>query len=125
MTEQLTPQLSEAEIKEYEEKCESLAKAHNVSKVHAAVIIQPGSLERHVCYIKEPNFPTKLNILNKMVSVGVYPAANELREACVIKEASSPLTYGEAPECDPYKIGVVNFCIPLIEAYSVASDKKK
>ena len=121
----LTAELSEQEIQQYEDKCVVLAKENNVPKVHACVIITPDTLERQVCYIKEPNFVTKINVLNKMTTLGVYPGANELREACIIKEASSPLTYGESPECDPYKIGVVNFCMGIITTYQSILDKKK
>lgn len=125
MSEILTDLLTEDEIKGFDERCEALAKEHNVPKVHACVIVTPGTLERHVCFIKEPNFTTKLNVLNKMSTLGIHPGANELREACMIKSASSPLTYGESPECDPYKIGVINFCMGIINAYQNVLDKKK
>lgn len=121
----LTPELTEEERLAYDEKCASLAKLHNVSKVHACVILTPGTFERQVCFIKEPNFPTKLNVASKMTQIGYQLGANELREACTIKDESSPLTYGESADCDPYKMGVVNFCMGLISAYNNILDKKK
>lgn len=121
----LTAVLTDDEIQAYNDKCEALAKEHNVSKVHACVIITPVTFERQVCFIKEPNFPTKLNVAAKMTQVSYQHGADELREACTLKQVSSPLTYGETPECDPYKMGVMNFCMGLITAYNNVLDKKK
>ena len=121
----LTEQLTAEEIQAYEDKCTALAEQNNVSKVHACVIVTPNTFERQVCFLKDPNFSTKLNVLNKMATLGVYPGANELREACTIKDASSPLTYGDSPECDSYKLGVVNFCMGIIDSYKNVLDKKK
>ena len=62
--------------------------------------------------------------MDKMTSIGVYMGANELREACTLKEYSDPLTYGDSPECDPYKMGVINFCMGIIHSFHPASKKK-
>lgn len=121
----LTEKLTEEEIASYDEKCTELAKRENVSKVHCCVIVTPDTFERRACFIREPNFPTKLNVLGKMVNVGIYPASDELREACTIKDASDPLTYGESSECDDYKLGVVNFCMGIIKPMQNAYSKKK
>lgn len=125
MAELLTEILSEEEIAAYDERCIEIAKRENVSKVHCCVIVTPVTFERRACFIREPNFPTKVNVLGKMTEIGYHHGANELREACTIKDASDPLTYGESPECDPYKIGVINFCMGLIRAYNNVLDKKK
>ena len=117
--------LSEDEIAAYDSQCNELAKRESVPKVHCCVIVKPGTFERVACFIREPNFPTKLNVLSKMVSLGIYPASDELREACTIKDASDPLTYGESAECDDYKLGVVNFCMGIIKPLQNVYDKKK
>lgn len=122
---ELTAELTPEEIQTYNDKCEVLAKEYNVSKVHACVIVTPVTFERQVCYIKEPNYPTKLNVAAKMTNVSYQHGGDELRQACTIKEASSPLTYGESSDCDPYKMGVTNFCMGLITAYNNVLDKKK
>lgn len=124
MTEQLTPQLSEAEIKEYEEKADALAKEHNVSMVHPIVQIDPETLQRHACYLKEPNYATKVAVMDKSLTVGPYQAGEELRSACVIKEASDPITYSDAPESDRYKLGVVDYCIMMVRRLQNQFKKK-
>jgi hypothetical protein len=121
----LTAELTAEEKQGYDDKCIALATQYNVPVVHCCVIITPVTFERCVCYLKEPNFMTKLTTLSKMTRSGIQLAANELREACLIKEVSDPITYGESWECDPYKIGVVNFCMGLIDAYNNVFDKKK
>ena len=121
----MTEQLTEEEIKAYEDRAAALAKEYNVSQVHVCVQVTPETLERRACYIKEPNFMTKLTVMGKMVRVDMYVAANELREACIIKEASDPITYGDSPECDPYKLGVISFCFGIIDTYHNILNKKK
>lgn len=106
--------LSEEETAEYDQKAEALAKANNVSKVHPIVQIDPETLSRHVCYLKEPNYLTKIRVMDKATTIGVYTAADELREACLIREASDSITYGEAPECDRYKMGVTDYALTMV-----------
>lgn len=106
--------LSEEETAEYDQKAEALAKANNVSKVHPIVQIDPETLSRHVCYLKEPNYSTKIRVMDKATTIGVYTAADELREACLIREASDSITYGEAPECDRYKMGVTDYALTMV-----------
>lgn len=106
--------LSDEEIAEYNDKAEALAKGHNVSKVHPVVQIEPETLDRHVCYLKEPNYLTKIRVMDKATTVGVYTAADELREACLIREASDSITYGEAPECDRFKMGVTDYALTMV-----------
>ena len=73
------------------------------------------TLERIVCYVKEPNFETKIRVMDKAVSsAGLYTAANELREACTIKEYSDQRTFSESTKYDKFKMGVVDFCMNMI-----------
>lgn len=118
------PDLTELEIKDYDKRCEDLAKKYGISKVHACVFIEPDSNRRVPAFLKEPNFPTKITVLDKVTTVGIYNASVLLMEATILKEDSDPLTYGEAPECDDYKIGVVNFCIGLIRTKENVYKKK-
>lgn len=107
-------ELSEEEIAEYEAKAVALAKKEIVSKVHPVVQIDPETLGRHVCYLKEPNYSTKIRVMDKATTLGIYTAADELREACIIKEASDPITYGDSPECDRYKMGATDYAITMV-----------
>lgn len=114
MDNKFTPELTEEEIQMYADKAEALAKEKGVSKVHVVVQINPETLERSACYLKEPNYPTKLAVLDKYVKLGIYLASDELREACVIREASDAITYGDSPECDRFKIGITDYCMGII-----------
>lgn len=120
----LTAELTENEINEYGEVAERLAKEKVVSKVHPVVQIDPVSLERKVCYISEPNYATKLAVMDKASTVGPYRAADELREACLIKEASDAITYSESPESDRYKLGVTEYCMGIVNRLQNQFKKK-
>jgi len=106
--------LSDAERAEYAERAEALAKQKAVSKVHPVVQIDPDTLERHVCYLTEPSYSTKIRVMDKATTLGVYTAADELRLACLISEASDPITYGDSPECDRYKLGVTDYALTMV-----------
>lgn len=110
----LTPSLTDEEVKEYDTQATHLAKKHSVSKVHPIVQIDPETLNRHVCYIREPDYTTKIRVMDKMATLGIYTAAEELRQACLLQEPSDPITYSESPESDRYKMGVVDYCLTLI-----------
>lgn len=120
----LTPELTEIEINDYQDKADSLAREKGVSKVHPVVQIDPETLERKVCYLSEPNYSTKLNVMDKALTVGPYMAGEELRQACVIKEASDAITYGDSPECDRYKLGVVDYAILMVKRLQNQFKKK-
>ncbi len=109
----LEKNLTQEELDFYDKKADSL-RANGVSKVHAVVQINPDTLERTVCYLNEPNYITKIRVMDKAITVGAYTAADELREACLLKEASDPITYGESAECDRYKMGVVDYCLTMV-----------
>lgn len=110
----LTPELTQEEIKQYDERAEGLAREKGVSKVHPVVQINPDTLERKACYLTEPNYSTKIRVMDKATTLGIYTAADELREACIIREASDAITYGESPECDRYKLGVTDYALTMV-----------
>lgn len=107
-------ELSDEEIAAYQAKAEALAKEKNVSKVHPVVQIDPETYERKVCYLSEPNYLTKIRVMDKATTLGIYTAADELREACLIREASDAITYGESPECDRYKLGITDYALTIV-----------
>lgn len=108
------PKLTDEETKFYDDKCSELEKRESVSKVHVVVQMDPGTFERKACYLTEPNYLTKIRVMDKATTSGVYTAADELREACVLKDVSDAITYSEAPESDRYKMGVVDYCLTMI-----------
>lgn len=120
----LLPELSEDENKAYDDKAAHLAKELNVSKVHVVVQIDKETFERTVCYLKEPNYPTKINVLNKASQLGAWAAGDELREASVIKESSDARTYGESAECDAYKLGITEYCMGMVTRMTNQFKKK-
>jgi hypothetical protein len=112
----LEKELTEVEIAELEKKCLELAEKHNVAKVYPCVQIKnDGSNERVISFVKEPNFETKLALMDISNSLGIHQAGNNLRMMCQLTEESNPLTYGEHWECDKYKLGVAQFCLGIIE----------
>lgn len=120
----LPDELTAEETKTYQDKADELAKKHEVSKVHPVVQIDKDTKERKVCYLKEPNYTTKIRVMDKVVQGGTYTAADELREAIVIKDASDPITYGESPECDAYKLGITDYCLTIVRRLSNQFKKK-
>lgn len=126
--EPLSPELSQEELQQFQEKCDELAKQHNVGQVHCCVQIrrEDGSNERIVSYIKEPNYMTKLALMDKAAQLNaVMMASEELRLLCQIKEESHPLTYSENWQADKYKLGVTKFCAEIIELAQNEYTKKK
>lgn len=120
----LTAELTEDEVKHYETRAEELAREKNVSKVHPIVQIDPDTMQRHVCYLSEPNYVTKLAVMDKALTVGPYIAGEELRQACIIKEASDAITYSDSPESDRYKLGAVDYCILMVKRLQNQFKKK-
>lgn len=116
--------LSDEEISEYRSCAKNLEKQLSVSEVHVVVQIDPDTLERKVCYLREPNYVTKIRVMDKATTLGVYTAADELREISVIKESSDAITYGESPECDRYKLGVVDYCLGMVSRLQNQFKKK-
>lgn len=124
MSKKLTPELTVAEIKMYDETAAELAKQKNVSKVHPVVQMDPVTFERKVCYIQEPNYITKVTVLNKATQTGPWIAADELRELATIKEASDAITFGESADCDRYKLGITEYCMGIVSRLQNQFKKK-
>ena len=124
MTEKLTAELTDIELKSYSDKAEELAKKVGVSKVFPVVQVNPDGFQRAVCYLSEPNYSTKIRVMDKATSSGIYTAADELREAIVLKEYSDAITYSDTPDSDPYKMGVTDFCLGMINRYQNQFKKK-
>jgi len=121
---QLTKTLSQDELDNYQSRSEEIAKELNVSKVHPVVFISPTTFERSVCYFSEPNFQTKLAIMDKALMLGVYQAGEELMRACVVKDYSDSITYSEHPVSDEYRMGVIDYCLQMINRYQIQFKKK-
>lgn len=120
----LPVELTDLEKEAFEKKCLELQEKLNVPKVHCCVQIkQDGSNERIVSYIQEPNYVTKLALMDKSI-MGGWMAAEELRMMHQLKDHSHSLTYGDAYECEVYKLGVTKFCQNLI-VFATDQFKKK
>ena len=123
--EPLPIEITEEERKQYEERCVELATKYNVPKVHVCVQVKDDELNtRVVSYFKEPNYMTKLGLMDKAGTVGIHMAADELRLICQLKEESDPLTYSEHFTSDVYKLGLAQYCIGIIELISDKFKKK-
>ena len=123
--EKLPFELTESEKKIYADKCADLEKELNVPRVHCCVQLkQDGGHERIVSYISEPNYVTKIALMDKASAIGSMMAAEELRMLYQIKEHSHFLTFGETADCDFYKLGVTRFCQDII-IYATNQYKKK
>lgn len=120
----LTNKLTEEEVKAINEKCEKLAEENKVSKVYACVLFKP-DFTRVISYVSEPKFLDKVALMDKAFQYGPYQAANDIRELYLIKEYSDPLTFGETPECDPYKLGLLNFIVANVVQSASGEFKKK
>lgn len=119
-------ELTDAELSDYDKQCEALAIKYGVSKVHCAVFVDTEHENtRRACFLKEPNFPTKIAVMDKVLSIGEVAGSNELREAITLRDESDPLTYGNTPESDQYKLGVINFCRSIILSRLNVYYKKK
>lgn len=120
----LPEELTSDEVAQYDEKASQLAKELSVSKVHVVVQINPETNERAVCYLKEPNYLTKVRVMDKAAGLGVYTAAEELREMCIIKEHSDPITCSDHYESDRYKMGILDYCLGMINRLQNQFKKK-
>ena len=118
--ENLTPE----EEASYDERAAQLAKEFNVSKVHVVVQVNPETGARAVCYLKEPNYLTKVRVMDKALELGPYMASEELRELSVIKEHSDPITYSDHPDSDGYKMGILDYCLGMIKRLQNQFKKK-
>lgn len=121
--ETLEAKLSQEEIAFIESECVRLATEHKCGKVHACVqIYKTNGNERIISYMKEPNYTTQLYLLDKAAELGAHQASEDMRQMCIIKEASHPLTHIDTFEASKFKVGVVRFCMNLIK---VVNDELK
>src|ERR1035437_5060556 len=120
----LSKVLAPEEIAELESIAVELAKKYNVPKVHLYIGVNPVTNERVVAYLKEPMFVQKIYIMDKVASVGMFSAANDLLEAVILKEESDPKTYEDYPANDDYRLGVVGTCVEIIEVVKNSYKKK-
>jgi len=114
-------ELTDIERSEYEAKRVELEQELK-AKVHCCVQVNPKNDERIVTYLKEPAFQTKLYLMDKSATIGPFMAADELRQIAVIQEHSHLYSYSDLTDAEPFKLGVVSFCINMI---SMATDQFK
>lgn len=117
-------ELTPKEIEGYEAEAVELAKKHKVSKVHVYVGIDPETDERVVGFLKEPNYLQKIVTLDKIATVGIFVAGDELRETITLREESDPRTYNDTPDCDNYRLGMVGTCVPIVNVIQNSFKKK-
>ncbi|HXS58984.1 MAG TPA: hypothetical protein VN726_22830 [Hanamia sp.] len=121
---EITSKLSDEEIAAYDEHAKELARKYNVSKVHVYIGIDKSTNERIVGFLKEPNYLQKVFALDKIATVGMFAAGDELREALTLKEESDPRTYSTSQDCDCYRLGMTGTCVPIIEVINNSFKKK-
>lgn len=121
----LTFELTDKELEQYDELAGQYCREiSGCSKVHVVVQVDPDNFHRRACYLMEPNYLTKIRVMDKATTIGAYSAADELRVACTLKEKSHPLTYGEGPESDRYKLGIVDYCLGMVRRLENQFKKK-
>lgn len=114
--------LSEQETLDLEAHAAQLAKKHGASKVHIYVAIDPETKERIVGFYKDPSYIQKIYAMDKIATVGMFTAGEELRSALVLKGEgeSDPRVY----TVDDYKLSMASACITLIQVAQNAFKKK-
>ena len=120
----LTDELTDEEVASYEAIASGLATKYGVSKVHVYLAIEPTTKERIVGYLKEPNYIQKIYAMDKIATVGIFAAGDELRSALTIQEESDPRTYSTASDCDAYRLGMTGACVPIISIVQNSFKKK-
>lgn len=120
----LSDELTDEEVASYEAIASGLATKYGVSKVHVYIAIEPTTKERIVGYLKEPNYIQKIYAMDKIASVGIFAAGEELRSALTIQEESDPRTYSTASEFDGYRLGMTGACVPIIDVVKNSFKKK-
>lgn len=120
----LSSEISAEEMAAFEAKAAELAVKYKCSKVHVYVGLEPETNERIIAYFKEPSYLQKILAMDKIATVGVFMAGDELRSALVLTEESDPRTYGNTSNCDIYKLGLTSACVPIIEMAANQFKKK-
>ena len=117
-------ELTAEEIAGYEAEADGLAKKYGVPKVHVYIGVDPETDERVVGFLKEPNYLQKIFTLDKIATVGIFAAGEELREILTLREESDPRTYGTTADCDAYRLGMVGACVPIVNVIQNSFKKK-
>lgn len=108
-----------------EQRAEAIREKEGLVKVYPLIFWNPEADEPVYCFLKEPDYQAKLAILDRVSTHGVYSAGEYMRQLCTIADHSDAITYGEAPQSDPYKLGVVAFIRDnLVTVYTDQYKKK-
>jgi len=119
-----TKELSQEEIELYSNKAKEISTTLKGVAVHPIVVIHPETLERKVCYVREPSWIQKLDAMDKSMELGVYKSGFILFEQIVIKEHSDAVMFSDTAESDTYKLGAVTEVIGLVKMYQNQFKKK-
>jgi hypothetical protein len=124
-TEILTEELTQEEILILEDNAKLLAEKYNVPRVHIYVGIGENN-ERIVGYLKEPTYMQKAFCMDKLTTVGMMAAGEEMRSILTLTDEneSDPRTYSTASDCDKYRMGMATTCVSLLEIAANAFKKK-
>jgi hypothetical protein len=119
-------ELTAEENEYYQERATELAKKYNVSKVHVYVGIDETTGERVVGYLKEPNYTQKIMAMDKIATVGIFVASDELRAALTLKGEgeSDERTYSDFGMYDSYKLGMAGTATTILEVVKNSFKKK-
>jgi len=120
----LPAELTEKEYLDAEEICIDLAKKYSTPKVHIYIGIIEETNERVVGYLKDPTYIQKVVAMDKINSVGMFMAAEELREALTLKDESDERTYSTSPSCDGFRLGMAGVCMTMIDVIKNSFKKK-
>ena len=71
-TEKLLPVISDEESQSYDAKCAELQTKYNASKVYCCVQFREETNERIISYITEPNYTSKLVLMDKANDIGMH-----------------------------------------------------
>lgn len=115
MAEELPPELSEEEVAFYHAQELAFAEKYKTDIVRACVMISKDDLSRVVCYLKDPEWLTKIKIMDMATQQGMYTAADYLRRLCTIESESDPRTFNPIKKDEKYKMGAVDYCLQLVE----------
>jgi hypothetical protein len=105
------------------------AKAAEISarlgvKVHPLIFRDEETSTDVIGFMREPNRVTKLRVLDKSITVGVFSASAELYDAVIIKEESDSRLFSELSSDDKLVLGATMAAYDLIKT-SVNQFKKK
>lgn len=116
--------ITESESKTYSDKADEIGRGLKC-RVHPVVIVIPGTLERAVCYIKEPTFQQKISALDNANTLGVFQSAALLLDWTIISEHSDAVFLKDIlPHHDACRLAAVNEASNMVQSYSNQFKKK-